>query len=139
MIFEEKRFVIATILIKTPTNIVGGGNIMAVQLSKDKLFDFVNYKEYKIINDTNNLKEGVYTQIINRPFKNSNKGMSTKIFKDKEFKKLIKEIEKQQKQIEECLNNPEYIQKENVHCSEDSYLYDVNGSQKKILNKNKKR
>lgn len=135
MIFEEKRFVVANILIKTPTNIIGGGNIMAVQLSKDKLFDFVNYKEYEIINNTNNLKEGVYAQVINRPFKNSNKVMSTKIFKEKEFKKYIKEIEKQQKQFEECLNNPEYIQKANVHCSEDSYLYVDKTPKKKVFNK----
>ncbi|MBQ7140044.1 MAG: hypothetical protein IJO32_00910 [Bacilli bacterium] len=135
MIFEEKRFVVANILIKTPTNIIGGGNIMAVQLSKDKLFDFVNYKEYEIINNTNNLKEGVYAQVINRPFKNSNKVISTKIFKEKEFKKYIKEIEKQQKQFEECLNNPEYIQKANVHCSEDSYLYVDKTPKKKVFNK----
>jgi len=123
MIFQEKRFVIANILIKTPTNIIGGGNIMAVQINKNKLFDFVNYIEYEIINTTDNLKEGVYAQIVNIPFKNSNKTMTTKIFKEKEFKKYIKNIEKDRKQIEECLNNPEYVQKEDVHCSEDSYLY----------------
>lgn len=133
MIFNESEFVIANIQIKTPNNIIGSGNIMAVQTSEDKVFDFINYKEYEIIKDINNLKEGIYVEILNRPFKESNKMVSADIFQSHEFKKYIKQFEKNQEEISELLENPEYVHKEKLHHCENKYSYSKIKTYKKRL------